>query len=505
MVFKILNRFQRPAYNAKSRAYLTWDNWNDYSYYTLFGLIYVDENSGIHDIGSVKIGYQGQKIGQDGRNLSIGDEFDGLDPIYFSLGQSDTYYERLDSLGADIRDEILLGLRDIARVPEIYDLAIKEDVTKVSLFRTVSQTSVVGQFRRLAVGGERQQPYSFEFRIPKAKSGAHSISLLFEVKPFSFPPTNIHIIIGRNGVGKTYLLNAMISSLIDEEKSRKGGEFRSKDKGAEAGLFANLVSISFSAFDESEPQAERKDKTQGIQYSYIGLKRIQSANSKSSEPKSTVMLKNEFFLSLDSCKRNRKTDRWKRAIEMLESDPMFQEADIRSLIDEHNDDEFKKRSHETFRRLSSGHKIVLLIITRLIETLQERTLVLIDEPESHLHPPLLATFTRALSELLTSTNGVAIIATHSPVILQEAPASCIYKLRRAGIHTAADRLNIESFGENVGILTNEVFGLEITKSGFYNLLTESVEGKSYDEVVRHFNDQLGMEARAIIMSMLANQ
>jgi len=38
-------------------------------------------------------------------------------------------------------------------------------------------------------------------------------------------------------------------------------------------------------------------------------------------------------------------------------------------------------------RMSSGHAVVLLTITRLVATVEEKTLVLLDEPESHLHPP----------------------------------------------------------------------------------------------------------------------
>lgn len=37
-----------------------------------------------------------------------------------------------------------------------------------------------------------------------------------------------------------------------------------------------------------------------------------------------------------------------------------------------------------FKWMSSGHAIVLLTITRLVETVEEKTLVLLDEPESHL-------------------------------------------------------------------------------------------------------------------------
>jgi len=92
-----------------------------------------------------------------------------------------------------------------------------------------------------------------------------------------------------------------------------------------------------------------------------------------------------------------------------------------------------------FNRMSSGHAIVLLTITKLVETVEEKTLLLIDEPESHLHPPLLSAFTRALSDLLVNRNGVAIIATHSPVVLQEVPKSCVSILRRTGRITTIEQ------------------------------------------------------------------
>lgn len=504
MTFEILDRIQRPPYNAKAKAYLTWDNWNDYSFLTLFGLIYVDENSKIHDIGSVKIGYYGQKESE--RKLAIGDIFDNLGSAYFSLGQSDSYYETLNSLGENLRDEILKALNDIAKFPDIYEKAIHENVTKISLLRSISQTSVTGQYRRIASGGARLTNYSFKFKNPKIRGASEAMELSFNVNPESFPPTNIHVLIGRNGVGKTNLLNNMINALVEGDTNIKSGTFTSEITETNSQIFANLTSVTFSAFDETEPKPERKDKTQGIQFSYIGLRRIQSGSNKNSGPKSTIMLRNEFFKSLNTCKINTRTNRWKKSIEMLESDPNFKEARITELIDITDDEEIKNIGWNVFKKLSSGHKIVLLTITRLIETLQERSLVLIDEPEAHLHPPLLSAFIRTLSELLIETNSVAIIATHSPVILQEVPKSCVWKLRRAGIEAVAERLGIESFGENVGTLTNEVFGLEVTNSGYYKMINQAInETDSYDEIIQYFQNQIGMEARAIIMSLIANK
>ena len=57
-------------------------------------------------------------------------------------------------------------------------------------------------------------------------------------------------------------------------------------------------------------------------------------------------------------------------------------------------------SYKIFNGLSSGHKIVLLTITKLVEMVSEKTLVILDEPELHLHPPLLSSFIRSLSHLL---------------------------------------------------------------------------------------------------------
>lgn len=129
-----------------------------------------------------------------------------------------------------------------------------------------------------------------------------------------------------------------------------------------------------------------------------------------------------------------------------------------------------------------------------------------DEPESHLHPPLLSALIRALSELLLDRNGVAIVATHSPVVLQEIPASCVWKIHRSHLVAAAQRPTVETFGENVGILTREVFGLEVASSGFHTLLAaEAAEGHSFDAILRKFGGRLGLEAQAILRALIAER
>jgi predicted ATP-dependent endonuclease of OLD family len=156
--------------------------------------------------------------------------------------------------------------------------------------------------------------------------------------------------------------------------------------------------------------------------------------------------------------------------------------------------------------MSSGHAVVLLTITRLVARVEEKTLVLLDEPESHLHPPLLSAFVRALADLLHDRNGVAIIATHSPVVLQEIPKSCVWKIHRVGKDVTCSRPSIETFGENVGLLTSEVFSLEVIRSGFHNILAQHVAvGGTFEDIVSEYKDQLGFEARAILRALIANR
>jgi hypothetical protein len=304
--------------------------------------------------------------------------------------------------------------------------------------------------------------------------------------------------------------------VVDDSAQEEVGLFTASDRdplSSVSSTFANLVSVSFSAFDEFEPLPVRQNKASGLQYSYIGLKEAESSAGEPGTPLwSRAGLAMEFVNSVKICRQGARIDRWLRALRMLEADPIFADvqADIAELAQgtgpDGEDDNLKSRASGVFRRLSSGHKIVLLTVTRLVETVEERSLVLLDEPEAHLHPPLLSAFIRALSDLLINRNGVAIIATHSPVVLQEVPKSCVWKVRRTGQAVVAERPEIETFGENVGVLTRDVFGLEVTQSGFHKLISDAVdEAHLYDDVVEHFDGHLGGEALAIARALVAER
>ena len=88
MKFTVAPRYLKR--NLPEGCYLTWDNWNDYSFYTLFGLVYVDAHGQHHYIGAVKIVYENMPTGP--HPLSQGQEFNHLPQNYFSLGTDANYY-----------------------------------------------------------------------------------------------------------------------------------------------------------------------------------------------------------------------------------------------------------------------------------------------------------------------------------------------------------------------------------------------------------------------------
>lgn len=434
--------------------YLRVNTWDDFGFRTTFELIQVASRKLIR-FGDVKIGSRLSST------TELPAKFSRLNRNeFFSLGQSENYYESLR-----INDEgqaILEALNDCVARPEVRAAAQSEEVFRVSLMRGV-RPEALERFRTIWSG--TAVATSFEFTLP---FGTQTVG--FAVLPRSLPPTNVHALIGANGVGKSHFMNTLVTSIVNED-SVLGSEF------------SGVVSIAFSAFDRFLPVVGKRRGR--VNYSYVGMRTPDSGL------KSPADLEREFSAALEECLTGPRRQRWLDAVEHLRGDLLLA-AELGDADIPYDD------MVAGFSRLSSGHKLALLIVTRLVELVDERTLVLIDEPESHLHPPLLSGLLRAISNLMSLRNAVAIVATHSPVVLQEIPAACVWVVRRMGEHTRLERPAIETFGENAGVLTREVFQLEVTGSGFYRLIAERTRGMRYDEARRLFGGQLGGEAMAYL-------
>jgi ABC-type transport system involved in cytochrome c biogenesis ATPase subunit len=504
-----------PSDLGPRSAILVPDNWDDFGFRTSYDLWFrpADDASPV-DVGRVKIALADQASGPS--PVPRGDFPDGLPTDggpWISVGQDALYYEKLEGLG-QAGQEILQGLGDVTTMggaalaeSQLGSLAKSSSVIRTSLLRNVSINTILQQWMRIATGGPRRTEYWFNYHSPPSPGEIAHSPLEFKVRPASVPSSNIHVLIGPNGAGKTTLLRSLATAAVHPNRAPTAAEGRITYNNNVG--FANVLLVTFSAFDPFVGV----DPDPDIKFQHVGL-------ADAYRLKAREELAGEFIDSLRSIATSRRYDRWVNTLHTLASDRHFSAsvigdesedtplserpiAQLSSIADEMTNGAGRPW-RDIFMSLSSGHALVLLTLTRLVDLVAERTLVLLDEPEAHLHPPLLSSFVRALSKLLTDRNGVAIAATHSPVVLQEAPRSCAYKIRRPG--GRARRPRIETYGENVGVLTHEIFGLEVKKSGFYAEIEKAVERlDTYEEVLLSFDHQLGDEAKGLVHVLFADK
>ena len=396
-------------------------------------------------------------------------------------------------------------LNDISLEPDIYEKYKNERVLNESLFRSVSYSLYMGQFRRIARGESILTAYNFSYVIKNDNPFIEDCSLDFSVLPDALPPTNIHALIGSNGTGKTTLIKNMIKSICKNDN--KDGRFTYVDiNDDETGIFENIICISLNPFDDYT-EVEYCSKN----FKYIGIKKefepIDEAECEDGYGKLSLLddIRNTFVESLKKCFVDvTKKDDLRDVLEMLGTECNFISANYELDL---NVDGFPsdvlQSLEKMFSQLSAGHKVVLSIMTRCIDVLVEKSIVFIDEPENHLHPPLLSSLIRGLSKMLIKRNGVAIISTHSPIVLQEIPRSSVWIISREGNTMNVRRPEIETFGTNIGVLTNEIFGYEVRRTGFNTLLQNVVDqNDDYESVLEAFDYQLGDEAKSIIRIMI---
>ena len=603
-VVKDLSRNRSEIFPHICLIHRDWDDW--FKYQTTYNMWCIRDAYSHQFIGAVKIGQKGMEGAlkdaegdlRGSRIPSIEEKFESLGEQFFSLGQDEEYYENVKNIETEIWKEkkrnydILGSLNDVVKDENLLENIIGEDVFINSLSREVSLMKIKNQFRRIVRGGERVEKYEIKYRFREREDGdiidGDSFSMV--VDPDASLPTNLHIIIGRNGVGKTTFLKDLASSLIAPDESVVFSDFGDERKGEAKiakGDIEGIVCVSFSPFDDLLNEVMKiidSSKRDRIQYTfeYISNRYISNEsldNDTDWRYKSNEELFFDFLISYLKCHGQNNWEIWREARAILSQDPIFglltlkhpsdpclndtyleetdntssdwaetreqlyrlaldienriaasepslnailQEISLKEqypLLSTKNQDgsrleleDYLRGLYRIFLRLSSGHTAVLVMVTRLIDVLSERTIVLFDEPETHLHPPLLSNLIKVISRTLRKRNSLAIISTHSPVILQEVPRSNVYILERDQHTTSVSNPLIETFGENVGRLTVEVFKLELLKSGYYATLEDLVRevvdntfapsrSEIVDMVMEKIGAQVGLEGKMVISSL----
>ncbi|WP_422857431.1 AAA family ATPase, partial [Cronobacter sakazakii] len=200
-------------------------------------------------------------------------KFSQLPEMFFSLGESIDYYVNLSKLSDGFKHNLLKAIQDLVVWPNRLADIENESVLNTSLLRGVTLSEIHGQFARELNGLPELSDFHFSFNR-KSAPGFSDLTIPFEVTVNSMPSTNIHAFIGRNGCGKTTILNGMIGAITNPENNEYffSENNRLIESRIPKGYFRSLVSVSFSAFDPFTPPKEQPDPAKGTQYFYIGLK-----------------------------------------------------------------------------------------------------------------------------------------------------------------------------------------------------------------------------------------
>lgn len=446
-------------------------------------------------IGLVRIIRRGQKTGR----TFLPESFDRLGPEFASLGAEPGFYEQLVAhAGADIARDVLTGLRDIVLDPEAKDLVDSDPAVSAALLRTSPALAAREEApRHLANLGPRSDttPRSLTFR---SVSGAQ-LRLEFGLSPLL--PGRVCVLVGQNGSGKTWLLARLALCAFDPKASQ--------DRIEADFPLTRVLAFSYSAFDEfdvpGDTLAERQTYVRqgpAIGYAYFGLRDLSRTKTSRDAPlKGARSIASDFGHALDLALAE-DDGLIGRLLGRLFTETSFGSFDGQVSARELGDTGWLRKR---FRESSTGHKFVLLLMVQLAAHVRQGSLVLIDEPEAHLHPPLLATFLTLLREVVMHRDGCAIVATHSPLVVQETPARHVRIVERESSVTSIRSPELETFGEDIGEISREVFRLKAPVGDYPDVLASLADELSLQQIEALFPRGLSRQARAMVMARQARR
>ena len=351
-------------------------------------------------------------------------------------------------------------------------------------------SDLLNQCHRLTIGEEFLSNYKFNIKNKRQELlkvdvkpkdniivNLNDIELNESELPFIIS-NNIFCLIGKNGSGKTTFLKDLAKAFAKCESRLTivDGIF---DTQEDVNVIKKIIYISFSPFDERIifENDEMDPEYIGVQ-NYLGttginnaidnelmelLKKIKNHSDQSRRRLWREMLSRVSFESWSDKIMGIYRDDFDFGVEY--SDEM-QENKASSFI--YTDEEESKKK---ISQLSSGQKIFILVLTNLALKISQRTVVLMDEPELFLHPPMIKAYIRLLADLVSYYNGLAFVTTHSPITIQEIPDTCVkIATRDLEGNYKLDSVAMKTFGESINTINDSIFNIGLQQTGYYKII-----------------------------------
>ncbi|SHH92361.1 ABC-type multidrug transport system, ATPase component [Flavobacterium sp. CF108] len=462
---------------------MRYSHWNDYGLRTRIALQYRVSDTDRSQELFVMIMKRDSKTTWD----ELDDKFFMLKEDFCSCGTSSHFYFDIKEILPHSYQSVLLAIRDVGLFPRISEQFENDNIFKTSFMRDNTKEKMLRTIRFDLNGIDYYQAFKFNFKY-RPPYAENDLRLNFDFQSEGVIQHRVYGLIGKNGTGKTQILNAIVSSLSQEAPStitpRKP-------------IYGKIFTISYSFFDKfSGPPANAS-----FNYVYCGLKKTGGGWLSEDE------LVERFHASALKIVEKEEVGNWKAllsiflpaqaVLQMFESDWMGRW----SFLPEN----FK----DVYSKVSSGQNILLFVVTEIVAQIRYNSLILYDEPETHLHPNAISELMNMIFELVRRYESFCIIATHSPMIIQELQSRNIYVIEREGNYVSSRKLEKEPFGENLTVITDEVFGNREVPRHYFTLLRKLVdEGREFDEIlslIENDNVPLSLNARLFIKLLISER
>lgn len=444
------------------------DNWNDYSCYTWYSLFYFKSSKDKFFIGELKI----MNRKDSDTNKVIPKSFACLSSDYCSLGISTDYYFTMRrKFSVEECERILVALQDCALQIEKYEQYKDDSTFKCSLIRDLSSEKARREAKYIIYGKSLSNAYKIHYVFRPEYNKLLSVPFKVKFNPDAIWYDRCVGIIGENGVGKTTMLGALIDCLINH---------KSEDMLTELPLFSSVMAISTTPLDCFADIRQNIEMASLIPYYYFCVK--QDKNSMLEQVKKSVLeirkrkykntelfdLYNEIIIREIPDTSSYKWWYYEEGKNTFSSKFIIDDVVLKSMLED----------------LSSGQLQLYLLITFIFRKINFDTLLIIDEPEVHLHPKAINVLFNLLTFLLNKFQSFCIVSTHSPLIVRELTGKNVYLMRRNNKNLVLGKLGIETLGEDVSILYDEIFGYEENTTSLARYIRQlKKKNKSYKEIV----------------------
>ena len=476
--------------------------WNDYDYIVTFQIHRV-LNGERKPFGHTKILVKGFQNTSDyflaggkpnGNSFEISTLFSPNKVI--SLASELEYYRRIrHELGGKASD-FLRDLCDASYYYHLKDEYIQWPGFTSSIFRNSVAKAALKKGNQVAQGSYTPEE-QFDFKIIGMEEDFEPITFSFNNKR-KLGSTNINLLIGKNGSGKSHILRHVVDLLTGVVESKESTPY-----------FHKVIVAAYSPFESFKTEnevfnelniigvVEDPEKSQELleqmerrrllvnEYAYLGFKDVNGKFSidwpKESSARALIKIlaydNENMWWDEDS--------RFSLLVETLSNSIDFDEVALStkdgnlvrfSKNEKFSREKFKdtpdyidhaagikflrksKASEDThIVSLSSGQIIYSYLLPSLVAEVDDESLLILDEPELYLHPAMEVALINMIKKLLEATNSNAIIATHSAILAREVERRGISILRRDEEATTVSPPTFETFGQSAELIIGEAF------------------------------------------------